>query len=98
VEIPATVTSKGQITIPAEVRKALGLRPGDRVVFRMVNGHTVFHRELVETSKGQMAVELEKVPDFFSLAGSVPVPAGIGASDWPSQSAAAWAAAVTDTV
>jgi antitoxin PrlF len=29
----STVTSKGQITIPAEVRKALGLRSGSRVAF-----------------------------------------------------------------
>jgi antitoxin PrlF len=28
-----TVTSKGHITIPADVRKALGLRPGSRVDF-----------------------------------------------------------------
>jgi AbrB family looped-hinge helix DNA binding protein len=29
----ATVTSKGQITIPKEVREHLGLETGDRVVF-----------------------------------------------------------------
>lgn len=29
----ATVTSKGQITIPVEVRRALGLRTGSRVAF-----------------------------------------------------------------
>ncbi len=29
----ATVTSKGQITIPAKVRKALKVEPGDRVEF-----------------------------------------------------------------
>jgi AbrB family looped-hinge helix DNA binding protein len=29
----ATVTSKGQITIPVEVRKALGLHTGSRVAF-----------------------------------------------------------------
>ena len=29
----ATMTSKGQITIPAEVRDKLGLDPGDRVQF-----------------------------------------------------------------
>lgn len=38
----ATVTSKGQITIPAEVRKAMGLEPGERVVFsRLDDGTTV---------------------------------------------------------
>ncbi|MGD0002410.1 MAG: AbrB/MazE/SpoVT family DNA-binding domain-containing protein [Bryobacteraceae bacterium] len=35
----ATVTSKGQITIPAEVRKALNLEPGDRIdIFEVENG------------------------------------------------------------
>lgn len=29
----AKVTSKGQITIPREVRRALGLRTGDKVLF-----------------------------------------------------------------
>jgi len=29
----ATVTSKGQITIPVEVRKKLGLKAGDRINF-----------------------------------------------------------------
>jgi antitoxin PrlF len=29
----ATVSSKGQITIPAQVRASLGLQPGDRVEF-----------------------------------------------------------------
>ena len=29
----ATVTSKGQITIPANVRRALQVKPGDRVEF-----------------------------------------------------------------
>ena len=29
----ATVTSKGQITIPVEVRRAMGLEPGTKVFF-----------------------------------------------------------------
>ena len=29
----AKITSKGQITLPLEVRRLLGVRPGDRVVF-----------------------------------------------------------------
>lgn len=39
----ATVTSKGQITIPVRVRIALGIEPGDRV-------------EFVELEKGQFAM------------------------------------------
>jgi AbrB family looped-hinge helix DNA binding protein len=31
--IRATVTSKGQITIPLKVRKDMGLKPGSRVLF-----------------------------------------------------------------
>ncbi len=38
----SAVTSKGQITIPVEVRRAMGLRPKDRVVFTvMPDGTTV---------------------------------------------------------
>ncbi|WP_223507732.1 AbrB/MazE/SpoVT family DNA-binding domain-containing protein [Pseudomonas sp. BF-B-25] len=38
-----TVSSKGRITIPAEVRATLGLKPGDRV-------------ELVEFEAGQFSI------------------------------------------
>ena len=38
----ATLTSKGQITIPADIRKALGLSTGERVVFtQLFDGTTV---------------------------------------------------------
>ncbi len=38
----ATITSKGQVTIPAEIRKALGLSAGEREVFtRLDDGTTV---------------------------------------------------------
>jgi AbrB family looped-hinge helix DNA binding protein len=29
----SALTTKGQVTIPAEVRRQLGLKPGDRVAF-----------------------------------------------------------------
>jgi antitoxin PrlF len=34
--IAATITSKGQITIPAEIRAVLGLGAGDKIVFEEV--------------------------------------------------------------
>ncbi len=35
------LTQKGQVTIPKEVRAALGLRPGDEVEFNMNNSKVV---------------------------------------------------------
>ncbi|HZS94622.1 MAG TPA: AbrB/MazE/SpoVT family DNA-binding domain-containing protein [Chloroflexota bacterium] len=32
-ELHATITTRGQITLPAEVQRRLGLKPHDRVVF-----------------------------------------------------------------
>jgi antitoxin PrlF len=34
----ARITNKGQITVPKEIRRALGLKPGDRLVFESGNG------------------------------------------------------------
>jgi antitoxin PrlF len=37
----STISSKGQITVPQEVRKRLGLQPGDRVEFVAEEDRTV---------------------------------------------------------
>lgn len=66
-EISATVTSKGQITLPKPVREALGVREGDRVVFRVLSGRAVVARS----------------PSLLDLAGSVPVPAEVRGASWP---------------
>lgn len=56
----ATITSKGQVTIPASVRQRLGVNPGDRVEFvEMENG--VF--QLVAATR-----------DVHTLKGIVPKP------------------------
>ena len=54
----ARLTSKGQVTIPKEVRDALELHEGDEIVFR------------VERSRAIVA----KTPDFIGMAGTVAVP------------------------
>jgi antitoxin PrlF len=62
----AKITSKGQVTIPKDVRDALELREGDELLFR------------VEQSRAVIA----KTPDFLALAGTVPVPAGKRGTPW----------------
>ena len=37
-EYVTTVTQKGQVTIPGELRKALRIKPRDRVAFELVDG------------------------------------------------------------
>ncbi len=36
-----TITKKGQVTIPREVREKLGLKPGDRIVFTVEDGRII---------------------------------------------------------
>jgi AbrB family looped-hinge helix DNA binding protein len=40
-ELKAKVTSKGQLTIPKEVRRVLGVREGDSLIFDMDDGGEV---------------------------------------------------------
>jgi len=43
-EIRRRLSSKGQVSLPGEVRKALGLRPGDEVVFEITGGEVTIRR------------------------------------------------------
>jgi AbrB family looped-hinge helix DNA binding protein len=56
-EIISTVTSKGQVTIPAEVRKHLGVKVRDKIVF------------VVEKS-GTVRLSTPRYPDIASLRGA----------------------------
>lgn len=65
-DVSATLTTKGQVTIPKAVRDALGLRDGDRVLFRVVDDHAV----------------LARTADLLDLAGTVPVPEHVRGRPW----------------
>lgn len=41
----STISSKGQITVPLEIRERLGLKAGDRVEFVVDNGLTILRPE-----------------------------------------------------
>ena len=40
----ATLTSKGQTTIPKEIRDRLGMKPGDRMTFTLMPDATIVMR------------------------------------------------------
>ena len=61
----AAVTSKGQITIPADIRRAMGIKAKDRVVFTvMPDGTTVMRAKTksVTSLKGVLKNPGKKVP------------------------------------
>jgi antitoxin PrlF len=53
----ATVTSKGQITIPADIRMSLGLAVGERVVFTQLDDGTTIMR-----AKSRSILDLRGLP------------------------------------
>lgn len=46
--VSSTISSKGQITIPIEIRHRLGLKEGDRVEFVVDNGRTILQPATLE--------------------------------------------------
>ncbi len=41
----SALTVKGQVTIPAVIRKKLGLHPGDKIGFLIEDNHVVLYRK-----------------------------------------------------
>jgi len=68
-----TMTSKGQVTVPREIREQLGLKSGDKMTFTMLSDGTVVmrpkNRRLSElagalTRPGQPKVDIEDMNPF----------------------------------
>jgi antitoxin PrlF len=60
----ATVTSKGQITIPADIRANLDIKPGDQIVFfKQIGGGLGVHvrRPKVGSGRGILSAKGQKV-------------------------------------
>ncbi|HEX4321238.1 MAG TPA: AbrB/MazE/SpoVT family DNA-binding domain-containing protein [Acidobacteriaceae bacterium] len=74
----ATVTSKGQITIPVETRKALEIKPGDNVDFvHTDDGNVVLfaRNQPVQRLKGMFGkfprtVSIEEMNEAIAIRGS----------------------------
>ena len=86
-DVPATVTSKGQVTIPVAIRRALRLQAGTRVLFHLEpDGVTVGHPGVTPRAS------LRTYPDLLALAGSVSVPPRLRGASWEEIRAGARAA------
>ena len=60
----ATLTSKGQITVPKRVREALAVEPGDKLAFRIhADGSVTVEAETVElaTLRGALKPKVKGV-------------------------------------
>ena len=64
-EYVATVTQKGQVTIPSELRRALGLKPGDKVAFNLIDGEVHLLPVRSRVMAGFGAVEPARKPEDF---------------------------------
>ena len=69
----STVTSKGQVTIPKEIRRVLGIRQGSRIAFATKNGKVelrVLHRapETVVSGHGMLDARGKRLPADFDAA------------------------------
>jgi AbrB family looped-hinge helix DNA binding protein len=74
----ATLSSKNQVTIPREVRAALGLAAGQTVVF-----------DLEHDGRGPV-VTLRRAKSLEELAGSIPIPEDVAGLPWEEIRSRAW--------
>jgi len=67
----AKITTRGQITIPAEIRKKLGVRDGDKVIFLEENGRIIMENAAM--------ISLKNAQDAFAGgSGAVGTESGAG--------------------
>jgi AbrB family looped-hinge helix DNA binding protein len=64
--LETTITSKGQVTIPVEVRKALKLKPKDKVLFELEGGIAKITPVPSKLIAGFGAVSAKSRPEEFS--------------------------------
>lgn len=61
----ATISSKGQITLPSEIRKAIKAGPGDKLLM------------WVDPTDNKLHIEVLPSPSLLELAGSLAPPQGV---------------------
>ena len=76
----AKITSKGQITVPREVRHALGVKPGDKIVFEKSENdftHRLANGVLTTTAPNGDGYKMNKTSRASPTLGAKPPPGAI---------------------
>jgi len=64
-ELETTLTQKGQVTIPSEIRSRLGLKPHDKVIFEMEGDTAKLRRAESKILKWYGSVAPRQRPEDF---------------------------------
>ncbi len=70
--LTSSVTSKGQVTIPAELREKLGIKPGDKVSFVESDGRVELQRQETQVAaafgmlKARKGVSLKRMEEAIT--------------------------------
>ena len=71
----STLTTKGQVTIPNEIRQRLNLHPGDQVGFVIENDHVILFRKIKDVRaafgivRAKRGVSLEQMEEAIRKRG-----------------------------
>ena len=82
-EVTATITQRGQVTIPAEVRRPLGLRPRDKVAFTIEDGEVRLTSLSFSLESAFGSVEPPRRPEDFDEAIRLAKDAKVEKTLWP---------------
>ncbi len=63
------LTSKGQVTVPVEVRKKLGIKPGEAIVFRILDDRIELDRAPMSLEEAFGSVQPLHQPEDFEARG-----------------------------
>ena len=64
-EITSTITQRGQVTIPAEIRRLLGLKPKDKVAFTIEDGEVRLAPASFDLASAYGSVKPAQMPEDF---------------------------------
>ena len=67
IQSSATISNRGQVQIPAKIRKAIGAQTGDLVIFRLLDDGTILMKVVKRRRLSELYGSLKSKVKFSSL-------------------------------